>query len=381
MGTATRGLARAYAVGLTGISGEVVEVEAHLAAGTPAFAVTGLPDTAVREARDRIKAAIVNSRVEWPNRRITVGLSPASMPKHGTGYDLAMAVSLLAAAGQLPADPLASYLLVGELGLDGRIRSLPGVLPMVHTAARAGLRTVMVPAVHAAEAALVPEVRVYGVGTLAEAIALLRGEATVEPFVRPPAGADPAGDPPDRHVDGLDLADVVGQEIGRRALEVAAAGGHHLFLVGPPGAGKTLLAERLPGLLPPLDEVPLTAQPRSPRSPAHRAAPLTAQPRSRRSCRPQLWRPQPCRLVPAIAVPAIAVPAIAAPAMVVSGIAVLGVAVLGVAVGPASQVGPATGEAGNLKPPVRKCSVPRATAGRPGVPIPVAMLNWAGAPR
>jgi magnesium chelatase family protein len=249
----TSGLARAHAVGLTGIAGQVVEVEAHLAAGTPAFAVTGLPDAAVREARDRIKAAIVNSRVEWPNRRITVGLSPASLPKHGTGYDLAMAASLLAAAGQLPADPLGGYLLVGELGLDGRVRSLPGVLPMVHTAARAGLRTVMVPAAHAAEAALVPEVRVYGVGTLAEAVALLRGEAVVEPHARPPAWADPDG--PDGPVDGPDLADVVGQEIGRRALEVAAAGGHHLFLIGPPGAGKTLLAERLPGLLPPLDEV------------------------------------------------------------------------------------------------------------------------------
>ena len=115
MGAASSGLARAYAVGLTGIAGQVVEVEAHLAAGTPAFAVTGLPDAAVREARDRIKAAIVNSRVEWPNRRITVGLSPASLPKHGTGYDLAMAASLLAAAGQVPTGPLGGYLLVGEL--------------------------------------------------------------------------------------------------------------------------------------------------------------------------------------------------------------------------------------------------------------------------
>lgn len=246
-------VARAWSVSLVGVQGHLVEVEVDLAQGLPGLTLIGLPDASLQEARDRIRAAVVNSGQSWPARRITVGLSPASLPKRGSGFDLAIAAAVLAAAGAVPADALAGRVLLGELGLDGRVRPVRGVLPAVLAAIAAGVDRVVVAAANAAEAALVPGVAVDGVVSLAGLVALLRGEAlAVED-----AGAATVPPAVDTGSPGrgreLDLADVLGQPEGRRAVEVAAAGGHHLFLYGPPGAGKTMLAERLPGVLPPLD--------------------------------------------------------------------------------------------------------------------------------
>jgi magnesium chelatase family protein len=241
-------LARTLAVALVGVQGHLVEVEADLAQGLPGLTLIGLPDAALAEARDRVRAAVVNSGESWPSRRITVGLSPASLRKSGSAYDLALAAAVLAADGAVPAAPLVGCVLLGELGLDGRVRPLRGVLPSVLSAAAAGIERVIVPAGNLAEARLVPGVEAVGVSSLRELLALLRGRPhLVEPdeAVPPPADPEPTAPPPD-------LADVLGQVSGRRALEVAAAGGHHLLFTGPPGAGKTMLVERLPGLLPDL---------------------------------------------------------------------------------------------------------------------------------
>ena len=235
-------LARAASVGLVGLHGHVVEIEVDLSDGLPTFTMVGLPDTSVREARDRIRAALVNSELRWPQRRVTVNLSPATLPKRGSGFDLALAVALLAAGKAVVAPSATETVLLGELGLDGGVRPLLGVLPAVLAAQAAGRTKAIVPAANLAEAALVPAMDVVGVSTLSDLVAHLRGEpghvltstAVVEqlPLIGP------------------DLYDIVGQAAGRRALEVAAAGGHHLYLQGPPGAGKTMLAERLPGILP-----------------------------------------------------------------------------------------------------------------------------------
>lgn len=223
----------------------MVEVEVDLASGLPTVVLVGLPDAVVRQSVDRVRAAVVNSGHGFPLRRVTIGLSPASMPKQGSGFDLALAVAVLAGAGVVPPAAVAELVLLGELGLDGSLRAVRGVLPSVLAAGRAGHRRVVVPADNADEAALVQGIEVLPAGSLREVIAHLGGRSRLPVHVRPPAGPEPPGP---------DLADVVGQSAGRRAVEVAAAGGHHLLLTGPPGAGKTMLAERLPGVLPPLDE-------------------------------------------------------------------------------------------------------------------------------
>lgn len=237
--------ARVTCVGLVGVTGHLVQVEADLSNGLPAVVLTGLPDTALHEARDRVRAAIVNSGQSWPNRRITVNLLPATLPKHGSGFDMAIACALLAGAGELPLAALEGVAVMGELGLDGAVRPIRGILPMVAAAARAGITRVVVPAANAQEATVVPGVTVRAVDSLHRLVSFARGAG---PLLDPPGAAA------DTAIPGPDLADVAGQRWGRRALEVAAAGGHHLALLGPPGAGKTMLAERLPSILPALDD-------------------------------------------------------------------------------------------------------------------------------
>ena len=238
-------LARTWSVGLVGVHGAMVEVEVDIAAGVPGVVLVGLPDAVVRQSVDRVRAAITNAGGRFPQRRVTIGLSPASMPKQGSGFDLALAAAVLAAAGAVPEAAVHRLVLLGELGLDGSVRGIRGVLPAVLAAMRAGHPQVVVPADNAEEAALVEGIEVLAVTSLADLLAHLTGNEPLSPHERGPL--PPAPPLPD-------LRDVVGQASGRRAVEVAAAGGHHLFLSGPPGAGKTMLAERLPGLLPPLDE-------------------------------------------------------------------------------------------------------------------------------
>ena len=238
------------AVALVGVQGHLIDVEADLAPGVPGLALVGMLDTSLAEARDRVRAALVNSGWSWPSRRITVNLSPAALPKSGAGFDLAIAVALLAAGDVVPRAAVDGVVLVGELALDGRVRSVPGVLPAVLAAAAAGVERVVVSGADHAEARLVPGVQVLAPASLRDLVAHWRGEA--ELAAPEPAAAGDADSTP--LVSEPDLADVAGQSAARRAVEVAAAGGHHVFLSGPPGVGKTMLAERLPGLLPDLDE-------------------------------------------------------------------------------------------------------------------------------
>jgi magnesium chelatase family protein len=244
------GLARSWSVALAGVAGRVVGVEADVGPGLPGFGLIGLPDTALSEARERVRAAVQNSGEAWPKQKVTVSMSPADLHKRGGGFDLVLALVVLTAAGAVPEGACSGLVVLGELGLDGTVRGLRGVLPAVAAAARWGLKRVMVPTANLDEAALVEGVEVIGVRSLRHALAVLRGEPV--PEEEPAATAPPVAS---RAVERatLDLADVRGQTEALRALEVAAAGGHHLFLHGAPGAGKTMLAERLPGLLPELD--------------------------------------------------------------------------------------------------------------------------------
>lgn len=240
-------IAHTTAVALLGLTGTLVDVEADISSNLPSFVLIGLPDAALNEARDRVRAAATNSGCPLPNRKLTVNLSPAALPKHGSGFDLAIAMAVLAAAGAISLDSVARVVHLGELGLDGRLRPIAGILPAVLAASRAGAAIVMVPTGNAGEAGLVPGIRVVPVSSLRDAAIWHGGE--LEPVVVEAIESPRVDDPVD---DGLDLADIVGNEDAIEALTVAAAGGHHLFLLGPPGAGKTMLAARLPGLLPDL---------------------------------------------------------------------------------------------------------------------------------
>lgn len=240
-------LARTFAVALAGLEGQLIEVECHICTGLPGLSFTGLPDASVNESRDRLRSALANSEAEWPNAKATVALLPADVRKIGSRFDLAVGMAVLAATGQVPPESVAEAVWIAELGLDGRLRPVRGVLPSVLAARRFGARRVVVAPANAAEAALLPDVDVRCAERLRDVVGWLTGSG---PELGPVCPSPPAAPP----VDAADLADVVGQAAAKRALEIAAAGSHHLFMGGAPGAGKTMLAERLPGVLAPLSD-------------------------------------------------------------------------------------------------------------------------------
>lgn len=232
---------------VVGVQARIVDVETDVSSGLPGVTIVGLAERAVNESRERVRAALVNSGADWPRTRITIALLPASWHKRGSSLDLAIAVSILADTDQVPIRAAAECLMIGELGLDGSIRAVPGVIAAALAARDLGVDRLVVPAANAGEAALLPGMKVSGVAHLRQLVEVLRGDM---PWPDP--------DPVDESRTGgsrcPDLADVRGQHQARRALEIAAAGGHHLSMIGTPGVGKTLLAERLPGLLPSLDD-------------------------------------------------------------------------------------------------------------------------------
>jgi magnesium chelatase family protein len=234
-------LAMVSSATLVGVQGQPIQVEVHVSTGLPSFSIVGLPDASCRESRDRVRAAILSSGLAWPQKRITVNLAPSGVRKAGAGLDLPIAVALLVADGQLPAPAVEGVAFIGELGLDGAVRQVPGTLALAHAAGR---RAVVLAVAGAPEAALVPSVTARPAADLRSVALCLRGQRAWE--------VPPARDIPARPRPGPDMAEVRGQPLGRLAVEVAAAGAHHLLMVGPPGAGKTMLAERLPGLLPAL---------------------------------------------------------------------------------------------------------------------------------
>ena len=247
------GYGRAAAVALRGLAGVIVQAEAVLTAGLSRFSLIGLPDTGLSESRDRVRAAVLNSQIAWPQASLTVSLAPASIPKQGSSFDLAIAIAILRAEGKIRPANLTESVFIAELGLDGSLRPVRGVLPSVLAAARAGFSAVCVAEANAAEAEQVTGIKSIGVRTLRQAVAYANGEPIPEEPEPQVLRSEPTS-PPEPDPNAPDMADVLGQYEARLALELSATGGHHLFLCGAPGSGKTMLAERLPGLLPPLTE-------------------------------------------------------------------------------------------------------------------------------
>ena len=250
---------QATGIALSGISGIPVTVECDISRGLPGMSIVGLGDTAVVQARDRVRSAMINSGLEWPRSRVVMSLSPASVPKSGSGFDLPMVLAILSAQSKVPAETCEDVVVIGELGLDGTVRPVDGVLPMLLAARERGCRRAAVPQAVVTEARRVSGLDIAGLSHLRELVSWVRGELEFSDSGHP--GTDRTSchrhssrAVPDSDTGAGDLADVLGQDEARRGVEVAAAGGHHLWLTGPPGSGKSMLAERIPGILPPLDD-------------------------------------------------------------------------------------------------------------------------------
>ena len=232
-------------VALLGLDGAVVTIEVDIADGIPMYSLLGLPDAALSESRDRVRAALINTNEAWPNRKVTVSLSPAWLPKSGSSFDLSIALAILIAQQGLPQEPLVDVLVLGELALDGKIRSVRGVLPSLIAAYKAGIKRAFVPQDNFAEASLMTQMHIIGFSSLSEVLRFIRnGEIAIAPQLELVI---------EEEANHPDFADVAGQGAARFAAEVAASGGHHLLLIGPPGAGKTMIASRIPTILPALN--------------------------------------------------------------------------------------------------------------------------------
>ena len=239
-------LAKVISCAIVGLEGAIVEVEADISPGLPSFTIVGLPDAAVQEARERVRAAIRNSNCTFPMKRIIVNLAPADLKKAGPAYDLPIAVGILLSSEQVYAD-VSQILLLGELSLDGSVRHTSGILPMVALAHQQGLSTIIVPSADAGEASLIDGTKIIPVDSLSQLVSYFRGETQISEYQ---AGEIPEYIPPAWST--TDMADIKGQEHVKRAMEVAAAGGHNIVMMGPPGSGKTLLARSLSSILPPM---------------------------------------------------------------------------------------------------------------------------------